>query len=105
MTSGRRQAQRRLRHARFASSHDSIRVALRNVQQAGMRIIPALIAASLTVVAQTPAGMVVTAEGAHDKAAPPVTAADVMVYQKDQRRQVLDWTPLKGDRGALEFYV
>lgn len=70
-----------------------------------MKTISALIVASLTVVAQNPGSMVVTAEGGHDKAAPPVTAADVMVYQKDQRRQVLDWTPLKGDRGALEFYL
>ncbi len=61
--------------------------------------------AGLTVMAQTPASLVVTAEGSHDKEAPPLTAADVMVYQKDQRRQVLDWTPLKGDRGALEFYL
>lgn len=50
-----------------------------------------------------PAHMVVTVEARHGKDVPNVTQNDVMVYDGKERLRVDDWTPLQGDRSALEL--
>lgn len=51
------------------------------------------------------AHMVVTAEVHHGKEIPDVHKEDVMVYQGRERRQVVDWTPLRDDHAALQLFI
>jgi hypothetical protein len=51
------------------------------------------------------AHMVVTAEAHHGKDVPDVHKEDVMVYQGRERRQVVDWTPLRDEHGALQLFI
>lgn len=49
--------------------------------------------------------MVVTAESRHGKDVPKVNREDVMVYVDKDRLQVSGWTPLQGDRAALQLFI
>jgi len=62
-------------------------------------------AALVTSLAAAQVSMVVTAEPKHGGTASPVDQNEVMVWQDNQRRQVLDWVPLKGDQAALQLYI
>jgi len=65
-----------------------------------------LICAALTAtLAAAQTSMVVTAEPKHGAAAGPVNQNEVMVWQGNQRRQVLDWVPLQGDQAAMQLYI
>ena len=52
-----------------------------------------------------PVHMVVTAEAHRGPDVPEIRKEDVQVYQGRERRQVADWTPLRGERGALQLFI
>jgi hypothetical protein len=52
-----------------------------------------------------PARMVVTAEAHRGPDVPEIRKEDVQVYQGRERRQVADWTPLRGEAGALQLFI
>ena len=52
-----------------------------------------------------PAHMVVTAEAHRGPDVPQIRKEDVIVYQGKERKQVVDWTPLGGERGALQLFI
>jgi hypothetical protein len=52
-----------------------------------------------------PAHMVVTAEAHRGPDVPEIRKEDVIVYQGKERKQVVDWTPLRGERGALQLFI
>jgi hypothetical protein len=52
-----------------------------------------------------PAHMVVTAEAHRGPDVPQIRKEDVIVYQGKERKQVVDWTPLRGERGALQLFI
>ena len=52
-----------------------------------------------------PVRIVVTAEGRHGKAAPPVAREDVQVYSGKDRLQVADWMPCTGTHAALQLFI
>src|SRR6202035_6119749 len=52
-----------------------------------------------------PARMVVTAEAHRGPDVPEIRKEDVQVYQGRERRQVADWTPLRGETGALQLFI
>jgi hypothetical protein len=52
-----------------------------------------------------PAHLVVTAEAHRGNDVPDIRKEDVIVYQGRERRQVADWTPLRGERGALQLFI
>src|ERR1700675_530538 len=52
-----------------------------------------------------PVHMVVTAEAHRGPDVPEIRKEDVRVYQARERRQVADWTPLRGERGALQLFI
>jgi hypothetical protein len=52
-----------------------------------------------------PAPMVVTAEAHRGPDVPEIRKEDVIVYQGKERKQVVDWTPLRGERGALQLFI
>jgi hypothetical protein len=62
-------------------------------------------AALVTSLAAAQVSMVVTAETQHGTTTPQIDRGDVMVWQDNQRRQVLDWVPLRGGQAALQLYV
>ncbi|MGA3023841.1 MAG: hypothetical protein ABSF98_03620 [Bryobacteraceae bacterium] len=62
-------------------------------------------AALVTSLAAAQVSMVVTAETQHGATSAQIDRRDVMVWQDNQRRQVLDWVPLRGDQAALQLYI
>jgi hypothetical protein len=62
-------------------------------------------AALVTSLAAAQVSMVVTAKTKHGDTSAPIGQSDVMVWQDNQRRQVLDWVPLRGDQAALQLYI
>ena len=52
-----------------------------------------------------PVHMVVTAEANRGPDFPEIRKEDVQAYQGRERRQVADWTPLRGERGALQLFI
>jgi hypothetical protein len=52
-----------------------------------------------------PAHLVVTAEAHRGPDVPEIRKEDVIVYQGKERKQVVDWTPLRGERGALQLFI
>ncbi len=50
----------------------------------------------------TPVSVIVTLSGPQ---APPVTARDVLVYQNNQRRPVIDWTPVTESSKGVDFAI
>src|ERR1700675_4381771 len=52
-----------------------------------------------------PVHMVVTAEAHRGPDVPEIRKEDVQVYQGRERRQVADWTPLRGETGALQLFI
>jgi hypothetical protein len=70
------------------------------------------VAGSMSIPAQkspaqepVPAHMVVTAEAHRGPDVPEIRKEDVIVYQGKERKQVVDWTPLRGERGALQLFI
>jgi hypothetical protein len=52
-----------------------------------------------------PAHMVVAAETHKGDDVPEIRKEDVQVYQGRERRQVADWTPLRGETAALQLFI
>src|ERR1700719_2204950 len=52
-----------------------------------------------------PVHMVVTAEAHRGPDVPEIRKEDVQVYQGRERRQVADWTRLRGEAGALQLFI
>src|SRR5260221_603834 len=55
--------------------------------------------------AAVPVKIVVTVEGHHGAAIPPITGEDVMVYENNHRQRVTSLAPLRNDRGGLQLWV
>jgi hypothetical protein len=55
--------------------------------------------------AGTPVSMVVSVEAKHGKEIPPITIEDVKVFQGSTPDRVTEFTPLAGEKGALQLYV
>jgi hypothetical protein len=71
-------------------------------------LLPIAIGWSLTGSASAgtvPVKMVVSVEAKHGGEFPTINREDVRVVQEGTRLQVIDWTPLEGDRAGLELYV
>src|SRR4030081_2927587 len=62
-------------------------------------------AASCVAQEAIPVHMVVTAEAHRGPEVPEIRKEDVVVYQGKERKQVVDWTPLRGERGALQLFI
>jgi hypothetical protein len=62
-------------------------------------------AALVTSLAMAQVSMVVTAEPQHGATSTQIDRDDVLVTQNNQRRQVLNWVPLRGDQAALQLYI
>jgi hypothetical protein len=53
----------------------------------------------------TPVHMIVTVEPRKGSEVPVVNREDVMVYERKNRDQVIEWIPAQGDHAGLEFFV
>jgi hypothetical protein len=61
--------------------------------------------AGAALAASVPVHTVVTAEAQRDDDVPLVPREDVTVYQGHERDEVTNWTPLRGEHAALQFFV
>jgi hypothetical protein len=68
-------------------------------------LVPSITAQQSSVPAGVPAKLVVTVEARHGSTLPVINREDVMVYEGHDRDRVTDWTPLQGDRAALELFI
>ena len=55
--------------------------------------------------AENTAHIIVTVEPKHGSNTPEIRKEDVMVYERHDRDQVVDWIPLQGDRAGLQLFI
>jgi len=66
------------------------------------RIVPVALLALSSALGQN---IVVTAEGHHGAAPPEITRSEITVVVGKHPAHVEEWTPLRGDRAALDLYI